>query len=141
MNVKLKSTIVIVSTLLIGMVLGSVITAAFIKNRTFDRIAELRNERGFVKRIERLIQPDEEQKEQVRGILVRHFDKMHVLGEEMRINFKAMNDSLIKDLGPILHPEQIERFKKRMERMKRFGGPPGKPHRPPFRDRKPREVN
>jgi hypothetical protein len=139
MNVKLKSTIVIVSTLIIGMVLGSVITAAFIKNRAFDRIAELRHERGFVNRIERLIQPEEEQKEKVREILALHFDKMHVLGEEMRINFKAMNDSLIKDLEPILHPEQIERFKKRMERMKRFEGPPGKPHRPPFRDRKPQD--
>jgi hypothetical protein len=139
MNVKLKSIIVIVSTLLIGMVLGSVITAAFVKNRAFDRIAEMRNERGFVKRIERLIQPDEDQKEKVREILVEHFDKMHLLGEEMRITFKTMNDSLIKDLEPILHPEQIERFKKRMERMKRFGGPPGKPHRPPFRDRKPRD--
>ena len=139
MNVKLKSTIVIVSTLLIGMVLGSVITAAFVKNRAFDRIAEMRNERGFVKRIERLIQPDEEQKEKVREILVKHFDKMHQLVEEMRITFKTMNYSLIKDLKPILHPEQIERFKKRMERMKRFEGPPGKPHRPPFRDRKPQD--
>jgi hypothetical protein len=139
MNVKTKSIIVIVSTLLIGMVLGSVITAAFIKNRAFDRIADMRNERGFVNRIERLIQPDEEQKGKVREILVRHFEKMHMLGEEMRINFKAMNDSLIKDLGPILHPEQIERFKKRMNRMKRFGGPPGKPHRPPLRDREPQD--
>jgi hypothetical protein len=139
MNVKLKSIIVIVSTLLIGMVLGSVITAAFVKNRAFDRIAEMRNERGFVKRIERLIQPDEDQKEKVREILVEHFDKMRQLGEEMRITFKTMNDSLIKDLEPILHPEQIERFKKRMERMKRFGGPPGKPHGPPFRDRKPQD--
>ena len=139
MNVKLKSTIVIVSTLLIGMVLGSVITAAFVKNRAFDRIAEMRNERGFVKRIERLIQPDEDQKEKVREILVKHFDKMHQLGEEMRITFKTMNDSLIKDLEPILHSEQIERFKKRMKRMKRFEGPPGKPHRPPFRDRKPQD--
>lgn len=139
MNVKLKSTIVIVATLLIGMVLGSVITAAFVKNRAFDRIAEMRNERGFVKRIERIIQPDDDQKEKVREILVEHFEKMHQLGEEMRITFKTMNDSLIKDLEPILHPEQIERFKKRMERMKRFGGPPGKRHGPPFRDRKPQD--
>jgi hypothetical protein len=136
MNVKLKSAIVIMSTLIIGMVLGSVITAAFMKNRAFDRIAEMRNERGFVNRIERLIQPDEQQKEKVREILARHFEKMHQMGEEMRITFKSMNDSLIKDLEPILNPEQIERFKTRMERMKRFGGPPGKPHRPPFRDRK-----
>jgi len=139
MKVKTKSVIVIVSTLIIGMILGSVITAAFIKNRAFDRMAELRNERGFVRRIERIIQPDENQEQKVREILGKHFEKMHQLGEEMRITFKTMNDSLIKDLEPILHPEQIERFKKRMERMKRFGGPPGKPHGPPFRDRKPQE--
>ncbi len=57
----------------------------------------------------------------------------------MRINFKTMNDSLLQELEPVLRPDQLERFKRRMDRMKRFDGPPGKPRRPPFRDRKPRD--
>lgn len=130
MNVKLKSILVISATLIIGMILGSLITAAFIKNRAFDRIADWRTERGFVQRIERIIQPDDAQKEQIKHILIRHFEKMHELGEKMRFNFEARSDSLIKDLEPVLRPDQITRFKERMERMKRFGGPPGRHGRP-----------
>jgi hypothetical protein len=141
MNTKTKSAIIIISTLLIGMILGSLITGSFMKNRAFDRIAELRNERGFVKRIERIIRPDAAQQARVREILAQHFEKMHRLGEEIRVTFKTMNDSLIKDLEPILRPEQIERFKKRMDRMRRFGPPPGKPHRRPFREGERRENN
>ncbi len=130
MNVKFKSILVISTTLIIGMILGSLITATFLKNRAFDRIADWRTERGFVQRIERIIQPDESQKEQINKILIRHFEKMHELGEKIRFNFEAMNDSLIKDLEPVLRPDQITRFKQRMERMKRFGGPPGRHGRP-----------
>jgi len=130
MNVKLKSILVISATLIIGMILGSLITATFIKNRAFDRIADWRTERGFVQRIERIIQPDDTQKEQIKQILIRHFEKMHKLGEKMRLNFGAMNDSLIKALEPVLRPDQITRFKQKMERMKRFGGPPGRHRRP-----------
>ncbi len=66
MNVKYKSILIISATLIIGMILGSVITASFLKNRAFNRIAEWRNERGFVNRIERIIQPDKEQVAMVR---------------------------------------------------------------------------
>ena len=138
MNVKLKSILVISATLIIGMILGSLITATFLKNRAFDRIADWRTERGFVQRIEGIIQPDDTQKEPIKQILIRHFEKMHKLGEKIRFNFEAMNDSLIKDLEPVLRPDQIARFKQRMERMKRFGGPPGRHRRPSERmDRKP----
>jgi hypothetical protein len=132
---KWKSILIIAGTLIIGIIIGSLFTATFLKNRAFDRIAELRQERGFVQRIERIIKPDADQEKQVQQILTNHFDRMRRMGEEMRLNFKAANDSLIKELEPVLRPEQLERFKRRLERMKRFGGPPGPPHRPPHRDK------
>ena len=136
MNVKTKSILVISGTLIIGMILGSLITAAYLKNRAFDRIADWRSERGFVQRIERIIQPDEAQQEPVRQILMRHFSKMDQLGEQMRGNFEAMNDSLIKELETVLTPEQISRFKKKMERMKRPGRH-RRPHGKPMREERP----
>ena len=122
MNIKLKSGILIVSTLIIGMILGSVITGAVLRNRMFDRMDDLRTERGFKDRIERIIRPDEDQRERVNQILARHFERMEKIGFQMRRNFKVMNDSLIQDLSQVLRPEQLERFKERMEKMRRFGG-------------------
>jgi hypothetical protein len=135
MNVKLKSGLILVSTLILGMILGSVITGSILRNRVFDRMETLRTERGFVDRIERMIRPDEDQREQVHQILSRHFDRMKEIGTRMHKNFEAMNDSLLQDLNKVLRPEQLERFKSRMERMRRFG-PPGRPgHKKPARDR------
>jgi hypothetical protein len=136
MNVKLKSGLILVSTLILGMILGSVITGSILRNRVFDRMDALRTERGFVDRIERIIQPDENQREKVNQILSRHFNRMEKIGAEMHKNFTALNDSLIQDLSEVLRPDQLEHFKSRMERMRKFGPPRGRPdHRKHMRDR------
>jgi len=106
------------------MILGSIITGAVLKNRVINRMADLRTERGFIHRIERIIEPDESQKEIVHDILTRHFDKIHQFGENMRKNFESQGDSLFKELENVLRPEQLGRFKERMDRMRKFGKPP-----------------
>jgi len=136
MNNKVKSTLILVTTLVIGMILGSVLTLALTKNRIYNRLADLRTEPGFVRHLERMIDPDAGQREKVHEILIDHFERMHRVGREMRMQFKVMNDSLFQDLEKVLRPEQIEQLKDRMERMKRFSRPPGPPrHRPRDRDK------
>lgn len=136
MNTKTKSSLVIIGTLLIGMVLGSVITGAVMRNRVFDRMERLRTMDGFRHRMEKIIQPDEDQRAKVHEILKEHFSRMQRLGETMRQDFEARNDSLYKELDEVLRPDQIERLKDRMKRLRRFA-PPGGDHRPPH-DRPPR---
>jgi hypothetical protein len=136
MNVKLKSGIILTATLILGMVLGSLITGKVMRNRVYDRLEALRTERGFVDRIERLIRPDDHQREEVNRILSRHFGRMREVGKQMHEEFDAINDSLVQDLSQVLRPEQLERFKKRLKKMRRFG-PPGRPgHRKPMRDKR-----
>ena len=137
MNTRTKSSLVIIGTLLIGMVLGAVITGAVMRNRVFDRMERLRTVEGFRHRMERIIQPDEDQRAKVNEILEEHFSRMHRLGEVMRQDFETRNDSLYQELEVVLRPDQIERLKQRMKKLRRFappGGRPGTPHEHPPRD-------
>ena len=94
------------------MILGSVITFTFMKRSRprIDRIASLRTEHGFIERFERIVQPDGQQKEQLRNILQKHFDKMQEAGTRYRTHFFTLTDSLKKDIEPILTPKQKERL-------------------------------
>ena len=129
MNTRTKSSLVIIGTLLIGMILGAVITGGIMRNRVFDRMERLRTAEGFKHRMEKIIQPDEDQRAKVNEILEEHFSRMQRLGDVMRQDFETRNDSLYQELEQVLRPDQIERLKQRMERLRRFA-PPGSGPRP-----------
>ena len=122
MELKYKSSLIIILTLLIGMILGSVITFTFMKRSRprIDRIASLRTQHGFIERFERIVQPDGQQREQLRIILQKHFDRMQDVGAQYRIHFFSLTDSLKKDIEPILTSEQKERLEGHLKRFKEF---------------------
>jgi hypothetical protein len=124
MNLKVKSSLIIVCTFILGMVVGMIFIRAFFPPpKMIDRIAEGRTPRGFIDRFERVINPTDSQKEEIGKILRQHFEKMHKKSEKFRDHFKQMNDSLRIELNPILtddQKERLDRFEKRMmEREKR----------------------
>lgn len=122
MNTRVKTILVIVITLAIGMVLGALIHGAVMRNRVKDMAFRMRSNEGFMRRMEMIIQPDESQREALRKILRKHFQNMSQYQE----NFRAMMDSLRTELEPILTEEQ----KKRLERGP--FGPKGRRFEPPF---------
>jgi len=132
MNLKVKSSLIIVCTFILGMVVGIIfMRALFPPPNMIDRIAEGRTPRGFMDRFERVINPTESQREEIKKILGQHFERMHNQSVKFRDHFKQMNDSLRIELNPILSDEQKERldgFEKRMmERQKQAFGP-ARPH-------------
>ena len=127
MNVKVKTALIIIITLIIGIALGAMLNRALLRHRIHKAFAVHKPDR-LVYFMEEMIQPEPEQREQLRAILEKHSDKM----EEMRQNFftemQAERESFLKDLETVLTPDQMERLKK---------GPPGIfPGRRPFRDRR-----
>jgi len=74
MNLKVKSSLIIIVTFILGLVLGIILTNFFFRPPTMiDRIAELRSPQGFAERYERIIDPSESQKEKIQHILQLHF--------------------------------------------------------------------
>ena len=103
MNLKLKSSLIIIITLIIGMVLGGLIVGTFLKkDRIRDRIAHLRKPEGFVQRFERIIEPDSTQRERIRDILKAHFDRVEKTSFHFREKMMILNDSLRMELEPIV---------------------------------------
>jgi len=137
MNLKVKSSVIIVGTFTLGMVVGMIFIRSFFPPpKMIDRIAEGRTPRGFMDRFERVINPTESQREEIGKILQQHFKRMHNQSEKFRNRFIQLNDSLRFELDPILSDEQkerLDRFEKRMqERVKKAFGRERQPPRRKF---------
>lgn len=132
MTVKVKLSIIILVTLVIGMMLGALIQGAFMRNQFHKRITRLRTPEGFVRRFERVIQPTETQKPEIDKILLRNFERLNKRLAPPVQEMRRVIDTLQMELDPVLTPEQQARLHRHFEHMRRFpppppGRPPGKP--------------
>jgi hypothetical protein len=131
MTDRTKSALLIGSTLIIGMALGSLATGA-IANRRLDDLAEARGRlSGFF--LEAIEPETEEQAEAIRAVLDGAAPRFKEIFESTRGEMKRLSDSVMAELDPILTDEQKERLEKRMHlRLRR---PPfGRERRPGFGD-------
>lgn len=124
MRMGTKSILMILMTLIIGLVIGFLIAGAFARHRV-QRFATMREPGHMAGFLERMIDPDESQREAVRAVLQKHSRLFLELHSRFEDEMMALRDSLRKDLDPILTEEQ----KKRLERRPKLPKP--------FRDRQP----
>jgi hypothetical protein len=123
MTASTKSALMLFSTLLIGMLLGSLLTGA-VNNRRMRNLAEMRSARGFAIHLEEVVRPEsEEQREAIRAVLDEAAPKFGDAMRESRERMRSLTDSVRAELDPLLTEEQRERLEERM----RFGprGAPG----------------
>ena len=126
MKTGTKTILIILITLIIGMIIGALVTGAFARHRV-RRFMSMREPGHLSARIERIIGPDESQREAVREILRKHSEQFLEIHSEFEGEMLALRDSLKKDLEPILTDEQ----KARLERGPRHPGPFGDKGRRP----------
>ena len=131
MNVRIKTSIIIIITLLIGVVAGVLINRTVMQNQFQQRVASLRHPYGMIRMFERIIDPGGSQYEVVREVLEKRSNQLHKIGEESRKEMKAVLDSLKTELDPLLTYRQKERLRMRIERLKNWSdkGPPFRPKR------------
>jgi hypothetical protein len=127
MKTGTKSMLLLFSTLLIGMALGSLLTGAINQHR-LERLAEMRSARGMAYFLEDVIRPEStEQREAIRAVLDSAAPKFAAAMQESREKMRALTDSVRAELDPLLTDEQRDRMDDRM-RIGRGGqpfGPPG----------------
>jgi hypothetical protein len=119
MKTRTKTILIITVTLIIGMIVGSVLTGTILRSYRFrDRIAHMRTQEGFVARFERIIKPNQVQKDKVHEILLEHFGRMESTSSKFFTQMKILQDTLNMHIEPILTPEQKKRWYKFHERFK-----------------------
>jgi hypothetical protein len=117
MKIETKTYVIIVLTLVIGIIIGSLITGAVVRHRV-RRFMSLGHPEHLADRIERIIEPTSTQRDTVHQILLQHAQQFHEIHGRFESQLQALKDSLKKDLDPLLTEEQ----KKRLERSPK---PPG----------------
>lgn len=136
MDNKVKSRLILLVTLLIGVILGMVLQSFIMKWHFEKRVNRLRTARGFTERFERIIQPTDEQRPEVERILENHFQHIQKRMRKPFQELQAQLDTLEMELSKVLTPEQMERlkqFRKRMDGHQKgpkppFGPPPPMPN-------------
>lgn len=123
MNIKIKSAIMLISVLLIGIIFGAVGSTLLRRNLLEDRLERFRKPTGFVERMIQIIEPDNAQIEKIEQVLLNHHQRMMQQNTMFRENMRSLSDSLLNDLKPILSSEQLERFEKFIKEGPPFHAP------------------
>ncbi len=127
MNIKVKTTLVLLFTLVIGILLGVFLDRTIMRFRFQKRFTEVRQPRGITRMFENLIRPDESQYQPVKAILEKYSQKLHEQREKSFREMNAVMDSMRTELDQILTEEQKARFRNEMERMKQRRERPPRP--------------
>ncbi len=114
MNIKIKTTLIISATLIMGIIFGALISRAYLHHR-IRRAFVMVNPNRFAPFFEQAISPTSEQSEQINKIFQKHAQQVFELRKNFDAGMASSFDSLRKELDSVLTPEQ----KKRLEKMMR----------------------
>jgi len=118
---RTKSVLLLVVTLLLGIVLGGVLTGWWVQNRA-DRVRALRTPSGFVERVVERVEPTSAaQRDSVQLIARRTARQLEGLRRSHRQQTMAVLDSMRTELRTVLSEEQISTLDRRLERRHRGG--------------------
>jgi hypothetical protein len=127
MTLRLKSVLLLIAVLVIGGLIGALVQARLAEQR-IEQIAAHRSERGFMRFVERGIEPaDPAQEEAVRAILREASMRVAERSMRHRADVRAIMDSTRAELSTILSAEQMEQLDAHLERhrpMRRGQRPP-----------------
>lgn len=125
---KLKITLVLTATLLIGFALG-MLTSAQIRNAHISKFRSFSSADRFVYWTIHLIDPTPDQKEKILPVIRKFASENNELRQRYRDDFMVLMKDFKKELYPMLTEEQIRRlesFHHERSGRKRGGPSPGK---------------
>ena len=126
MNPKVKSFLLLLISLLVGMLLGFLLKTKIIDYR-FEQIRGLRKPDAMQNMMIEIIEPSEEQLNELKPILEKHQSKFASIMLESRVNAKILIDSLVHDISKVITEEQLERLHEHLPLMERDSGRRGPP--------------
>ncbi len=123
MNLKIKNSLIVVGTLMIGIIIGFLINGRLTSMR-MDNMRQIFIERGMEKQLMNTINPSQEQMKKIRPIFDNFEEKRRQQLFEHRDEQKVIFEEFENELKPLLSPEQFERLQqlknKNRERIQGF---------------------
>ncbi|MEE4310407.1 MAG: hypothetical protein V2J62_00945 [candidate division KSB1 bacterium] len=120
MKTTTKTSLILMVTLLAGMLVGVLLDRTLLRHEFRNKVAGVRDPKGVIRLMERIIEPDEDQYEQIMDIVSKHSKQMHAIGDSSRKQIEAVMDSMKKEIDPVLTDEQKARLERRIERMQQW---------------------
>ena len=117
MQTRIKFTLLLVSTLIIGMVIGFLISGRMTSTRV-ERMKNYYTDIGFNREFMSILRPSPEQREEIIPILRRYAGYNRELMGDFRAGQKELFFELKDELGEYLDEDQIERLNNVWERRK-----------------------
>ena len=143
MNIRLKSYLILFSTFSMGLALGVLLAMATMR-ATIHALGGARGEdcghpfgpppmgpgeggpgRMLERHLAAIVEPSQAQQEKLRPLLKKYQDKLKDGMDRHLVSVRTLMDSLDVDLGNVLTPEQMEKWKKRPRPPRMPGGPGG----------------
>ncbi|MCP2619797.1 hypothetical protein NLC35_00910 [Candidatus Aminicenantes bacterium AC-334-K16] len=130
MNVKIKTTLIILATLILGVILGAGLHRLYIQHR-IKKIFTLQRPPIMARTLERVIQPTPEQRIRIRRILHRHTQRLLEIRREYETKLRQEMTAIQREIDPILTPQQRKRLERRTPPLYRRWLCPPPHHRRP----------
>lgn len=128
MNKQLKIFLLFTTTLIIGMIIGFLISGRMISHR-IEKMHNYYSETGFGREIMRVIKPTDEQKEQIVPIFRAYANQNQALMGEYHSNQRERFIELREELQDYLDKDQIQRLNNHWENRKRSNNNSDSQHR------------
>lgn len=109
MKNTLKYSLIIISLLIIGFVIGFLVNGRLTHNK-MKKVRSVNTEQGFNHEFRRIIKPTSEQAAELKPILKEFAKRNHVLMTDFRENQESLFKDLRTEIDPLLTEEQIDRL-------------------------------
>jgi hypothetical protein len=133
MSPRVKSALVLGAVFLLGAVAGGGLATA----RSARRMQEMVEappgafrQRAILRGLERAVDLDEAQREQVVAILERHAGEAEEMRRELKPRLGELQIQTLEEIRRLMRPEQLPRFERFVERAKARQKRPPKPRAP-----------
>ena len=132
MTTQAKSILILLGTLIIGGVIGGAAVGMISQDRREKR-DEIRGPGGFIRHMERIIDiRDSAQHAAVHPILAKADERNREILKSARHQMKAVFDTMLVELAPLLSAGQMESLRREQHNMKKKRkGPPNGMDGPP----------
>ncbi len=115
MTTRSKTTFIILGTLIIGIVVGS-LGSGMLRERRVEKFDRMRPQQRFVEVMENIIKPDKAQREEIEKVLEKRFEHIAQIRERHELEMMSAFDSLRVELNALLTAEQLKRLEDHFEK-------------------------
>lgn len=113
MNPKAKAAVTIVLNFTVGILIGALWNGTYVQSRV--RTVSVTTPELFVREMERVIQVNSTQHDEVSTILLKRSKEVAALREHHILEMRVIVDSLHADLASVLTPDQLKRLNQRFQ--------------------------